>query len=190
MCQRRVLLARIKGKVRQVQVCKWTTTIEGSLEPLCRLTHFFPWVHLRVCVCVYSLSLARVRDTYMQGCDEQNARLLCVEIIPYRHLLKERRHTRWLSTQCASAFPTPCCNLVLNTPDWKYAIAHPQATPRSWRAYAPCSEPSFFPVGVGVLASPLQQRRRTRRAGAVHNCERGCAGCSLCAGQPDQSVTR
>jgi len=39
MCQRRVLLARIKGEVRQVQVCKWTTTIEGSLEPLCRLTH-------------------------------------------------------------------------------------------------------------------------------------------------------
>jgi hypothetical protein len=39
MCQRRVLLARIKGEVRQVQFCKWTTTIEGSLEPLCRLTH-------------------------------------------------------------------------------------------------------------------------------------------------------
>jgi hypothetical protein len=39
MCQRRVLWARIKGEVRQVQVCKWTTTIQGSLEPLCRLTH-------------------------------------------------------------------------------------------------------------------------------------------------------
>jgi hypothetical protein len=26
--------------VRQVQFCKWITTIEGSLEPLCRLTHF------------------------------------------------------------------------------------------------------------------------------------------------------
>ena len=39
MCQRRVLLARIKGEVRQVQFCKWTTTIQGSLEPLCRLTH-------------------------------------------------------------------------------------------------------------------------------------------------------
>ena len=38
MCQRRVLLARIKGEVRQVQFCKWTTTIEDSLEPLCRLT--------------------------------------------------------------------------------------------------------------------------------------------------------
>jgi hypothetical protein len=38
MCQRRVLLARIKGEVRQVQFCQWTTTIEGSLEPLCRLT--------------------------------------------------------------------------------------------------------------------------------------------------------
>jgi hypothetical protein len=36
MCQRRVLLARIKGEVRQVQFCKWMTTIEGSLEPLCR----------------------------------------------------------------------------------------------------------------------------------------------------------
>ena len=36
MCQRRVLLARIKGEVRQVQYCKWMTTIEGSLEPLCR----------------------------------------------------------------------------------------------------------------------------------------------------------
>ena len=39
MCQRPVLLVRIKGEVRQVQFCKWTTTIEGSLEPLCRLTH-------------------------------------------------------------------------------------------------------------------------------------------------------
>jgi hypothetical protein len=39
MCQRCVLLARIKGEVRQVQFFKWTTTIEGSLEPLCRLTH-------------------------------------------------------------------------------------------------------------------------------------------------------
>jgi hypothetical protein len=27
------------GDVRQVQLCKWTTTKEGSLEPLCRLTH-------------------------------------------------------------------------------------------------------------------------------------------------------
>jgi hypothetical protein len=40
MCQRLVLLARIKGEPRQVQFCKWkTTTIEGSLEPLRRLTH-------------------------------------------------------------------------------------------------------------------------------------------------------
>ena len=41
MCQRRVLLARIKCEVRQVQFCKCMTTItiEGSLEPLCRLTH-------------------------------------------------------------------------------------------------------------------------------------------------------
>ena len=39
MCQRRVLLVRTKGEVRQVQVCKWTTTIGGSLEPPCRLTH-------------------------------------------------------------------------------------------------------------------------------------------------------
>jgi hypothetical protein len=39
MRQRRVPLARVKGQVRQVQFCKWTTTIEGSLEPLCRLTH-------------------------------------------------------------------------------------------------------------------------------------------------------
>jgi hypothetical protein len=39
MCQRRVLLARIEGKVRQVQFCKWTTTIKGSLEQLCRLTN-------------------------------------------------------------------------------------------------------------------------------------------------------
>jgi hypothetical protein len=28
-----------EGEVRQVQVCKWMTTIEDSLEPLCRLTH-------------------------------------------------------------------------------------------------------------------------------------------------------
>jgi len=40
MCQRRVLLARIKhGQVRHVQFCKWLTTTQGSLEPLCRLTH-------------------------------------------------------------------------------------------------------------------------------------------------------
>ena len=39
MCQRRVLLARTEGKVRQVQSCKVMTTIQGSLEPLCRLTH-------------------------------------------------------------------------------------------------------------------------------------------------------
>ena len=39
MCQRRVLLARTKGEVRQVQSCKCMTTIEGSLEPLCRPTH-------------------------------------------------------------------------------------------------------------------------------------------------------
>jgi hypothetical protein len=39
MCQRRVLLARFEGEVRQVQFCKCTTTNEGSLEPLCRLTH-------------------------------------------------------------------------------------------------------------------------------------------------------
>ena len=38
MRQRRVLLARIE-EVCHVQFCKWTTTIEGSLEPLCRLTH-------------------------------------------------------------------------------------------------------------------------------------------------------
>jgi hypothetical protein len=28
MCQRRVLLDRMEGEVRQVQFCKWTTTIE------------------------------------------------------------------------------------------------------------------------------------------------------------------
>jgi hypothetical protein len=28
-----------QGEVRQVQFCKYMTTIEGSLEPLCRLTH-------------------------------------------------------------------------------------------------------------------------------------------------------
>jgi hypothetical protein len=49
MHQRRVLLTRIKwcarcilqmdGEVCQGQFCKWMTTIEGSLEPLCRLTH-------------------------------------------------------------------------------------------------------------------------------------------------------
>ena len=39
MCQRRVLLTRMEGEVRQGQFCKWTTTIEGSLEPFCRLTH-------------------------------------------------------------------------------------------------------------------------------------------------------
>ena len=39
MCQRRVLLACVEVEVRQVQFCKCMTTIEGSLEPLCRLTH-------------------------------------------------------------------------------------------------------------------------------------------------------
>jgi hypothetical protein len=39
MCQRHVLFARIKGEVRQVQFCKCLTTIQGSLEPLFRLTH-------------------------------------------------------------------------------------------------------------------------------------------------------
>ena len=39
MRQRRVLLARFEGEVRQVQFCRCTTTIEGSLEPLCRLKH-------------------------------------------------------------------------------------------------------------------------------------------------------
>jgi hypothetical protein len=38
MRQRRVLLVYIE-EVHQVQVCKWMTTIEGSLEPLCCLTH-------------------------------------------------------------------------------------------------------------------------------------------------------
>jgi hypothetical protein len=38
MFQRRVLLARIKGEVREVQFCKFMTTIEGSVDPLCRLT--------------------------------------------------------------------------------------------------------------------------------------------------------
>jgi hypothetical protein len=39
MYQRRFLLTRIEGEVRQVQFCKWMTTIQGSLEPLCRLTN-------------------------------------------------------------------------------------------------------------------------------------------------------
>jgi hypothetical protein len=39
MCQRRVLLARIKGEVRQVQFCKCMAIIQGSQEKLCRLTH-------------------------------------------------------------------------------------------------------------------------------------------------------
>jgi len=37
MCQRHVLLASIKGEVRQVHFCKWTISIEGCLEPLCLL---------------------------------------------------------------------------------------------------------------------------------------------------------
>ena len=39
MCQRRVLLARVEGEVRQVQFCKSDTTIEGSLEPPCCFRH-------------------------------------------------------------------------------------------------------------------------------------------------------
>jgi hypothetical protein len=39
--QRSVLLAAVEGKVRQMQsrFSKSMTTIEGSLEPLCRLMH-------------------------------------------------------------------------------------------------------------------------------------------------------
>jgi hypothetical protein len=34
MYQRRVVLPRLKGDVSQVQLCKFTTCIQGSLEPL------------------------------------------------------------------------------------------------------------------------------------------------------------
>ena len=39
MSQRRVLWARIKGKVREVQECRCVTQVQGSLQPLFRLAH-------------------------------------------------------------------------------------------------------------------------------------------------------
>ena len=64
----RVLLARIKVEVRQVQVCKWTTTIEDSLEPLCRLTHSI--IQARRCrrVTMWSRSLVGTSNRARQPC--------------------------------------------------------------------------------------------------------------------------
>ena len=73
MCQRRVLLARVKGEVHQVQVCKWTTTIEGSLKPLCRLTHSIIQARRRVTmrprslVSASSRALASCADAKSEG---------------------------------------------------------------------------------------------------------------------------
>jgi len=69
MCQRRVLLARIKGEVRQVQVCKRTATIQGSLlEPLCRLTHSI--IQARRCrrVTMRSSSLVSASSRALASC--------------------------------------------------------------------------------------------------------------------------
>jgi hypothetical protein len=68
MCQRRVLLARIKVEVRQVQFCKWTTTIEGSLEPICRLTHSI--IQARQCrrVTMQSRSLVSTSNRALPSC--------------------------------------------------------------------------------------------------------------------------
>ena len=66
MCQRRVLLARIKGEVRQVQFCKWKTTIEGSLEPLCRLTHSI--IQARRRATMRSRSLVKTSNRALASC--------------------------------------------------------------------------------------------------------------------------
>jgi hypothetical protein len=65
MCQRRVLLACIEphGEVRQVQFCKWTTSIEGSLEPLCRLTHSIIQAHRYQRVTMRSRSLVNTSSS-------------------------------------------------------------------------------------------------------------------------------
>ena len=39
MSQRRVLWARIKGELREVQVCRCVTQVQGSLQPLFRHAH-------------------------------------------------------------------------------------------------------------------------------------------------------
>jgi hypothetical protein len=68
MCQCRVLLARGEGEVRQVQFCKWITTIEGSLEPLCRLTHSI--IQARRCrrVTMRSRSLVSTSGSALASC--------------------------------------------------------------------------------------------------------------------------
>ena len=55
-----VLLACIKGHIRQVQFCIFMTTVEGSLEPLCCLTHSIIEAHRRRGVTKRSRSLASV----------------------------------------------------------------------------------------------------------------------------------
>jgi hypothetical protein len=68
MCQRRVLLARIEVcEVRQVKFCKWlTTTIEGSQEPLCSLTHSI--IQQRRCRRMTMRSRRRCRRMTMRSC--------------------------------------------------------------------------------------------------------------------------
>jgi hypothetical protein len=53
-------LACIKGHIRQVQFCIFMTTVEGSLEPLCCLTHSIIEAHRRRGVTKRSRSLASV----------------------------------------------------------------------------------------------------------------------------------
>jgi hypothetical protein len=66
MCQRRVLLACVEVEVRQVQFCKCMTTIEGSLEPPCRLTHSI----IQARVTMRSRSLASTSSRTLASCSD------------------------------------------------------------------------------------------------------------------------
>jgi len=51
-----------------VQVCKWTTTIQGSLEPLCRLTHSIIQARRRRRVTIRSRSLVSTSNRALSSC--------------------------------------------------------------------------------------------------------------------------
>jgi hypothetical protein len=133
MCQRRVLLARIKGEVRQVQFCKWKTTIEGSLEPLCRLTHSILEARRRVTMRSRSLVSASNRalpscadakgegDTHvercigLQVCKLQRCchNMLCFEVGDgFDELVQV--HVASAEIPVRPAFPRPVAHLLCN----------------------------------------------------------------------------
>jgi hypothetical protein len=102
MCQRRVLLARTEGKVRQVQVCKWTTTIQGSLEPLCRLTHSI--IKARRRVTGRSRSLVSTSNRALASCAD-GAHSCCVQCATPGSAWSNRLRSCIERTRVASAAP-------------------------------------------------------------------------------------